>query len=251
MKKVYISALSIAVAALLTITGCKKDSPPVSSNNIVYFSMTADNSIVPFTSVTKPGGPAVLSIAPNVAASGGVGMVWTAAGANVSSFKFDAKKDGTAFEIIAAGIANANLFSNQGSTYPNIPVGNYTNVTVHAILSPSLSNGLSLILQGVYVNKTGNQIPVEVDVDDNAEIIATANNINVDGSSNLSAALALHLDQLSAGITTSDMDQATRSTVNTVSNSILISNASNVNIYAKILANIGGAGGASVVAVQK
>jgi len=250
MKKIHLSTLAIAVLASLTIASCKKDS--TSSDAQVLFTMGSDNATANFVNVANPGGPTVLSTAPNATATGTASVVWTSAIANISQFKLQAKKDGIPFTITANGISNVDLLSvSPLSIAAAIPNGNYTNVEVHVVLAKSTGAAPPLVLKGTYTTKAGNQVPIEFDFNDNVEIIATAADIKVDGSSNVAANLALHLNKLLADVTTTDVDQTTRSTIGTATNGILITSSVNSTVYAKILADIAGAGGSSVTAVKK
>jgi len=251
MKKVHLSTLAIAIAASLTIASCKKDSSS-SSDAQVLFTMGSDNASANFVNVATPGGPTVLSTGTNATAIGTASVVWTSAIANISKFKLEAKKDGVPFEIVANGISNVDLLSiSPLSIAAAIPNGNYTNVEVHVVLAKSTGTAPPLVLKGTYTTKAGNPIPIEFDFNDNVEITATAADIKVDGTANVAANLALHLNKLLADVTTTDIDQTTRTPIGNVTNGILITTSLNPAVYAKILNDIAGAGGSSVTAVKK
>ena len=81
---------------------------------------------------------------------------------------------------------------------------------------------MPLVLKGNYTTKAGNIIPIEYDFNEDAEIVALANDLTIDGKNNLIAQISLHLNKLLSNVTAQEIDQTVRT-----NNMILITSTIN------------------------
>jgi len=241
MKKIYTLSLAGAMVLVLTFTGCKKDAT-TSTTAQFSFAMGSDNATTPIAASVNSGSLTTFAVA-----TGTASVAWTTAIANVSLFKLDAKKDGAAFEVTASGLANIDLLAiTPAAINAVVPAGSYTSVELHVVLAKTTGTAFPLVLKGNYTTKAGTVVPIEFDFNDDAEIVAVAADMVIDGKSDLVGNISLHLNKLLADVTATDIDQTTRT-----NNTILITSAINPTVYAKIKADLLLAGGSNVVATAK
>ena len=248
MKKTLLSSLIITAAIALLFAGCKKADVTATTAQL-SFAMASDN---PLTTIATANTGAPGS-GMTVFAATGQSIAWTSATANISQFKFEAKKDGTPIEILSSGLLNVDLLAPLPTTInTTIANGKYTNVEVRVVLAKQTGTGaLPFVLKGTYTTSGGTKtVPVEFDFNDDLELKASANDITIDGKSDLLAKLSLHLSQLFSNITAQEIDQTTRTTINGVS-TILITSVINPTQYNKIKADLLLAGGSNVTATPK
>jgi len=244
MKKIYLSGIAFVMAAALLFTGCKNnDVTPTSSQ--LSFAMGSDNPVATLASANTGAPGSGMTV---FAATGTQSIAWTTATANISQFKFEAKKDGTPIEIKASGIANVDLLATLPTTInTTIANGKYTEVEVRVVLAKQTGTGaFPFVLKGVYTTKAGTTFPVEFDFNEDLELKASANDIIIDGKNDLLAKLSLHLSQLLANVTAQEIDQTNRPPVNGVT-TILINSTTNTTLYNKIKTDLMLAGGSTVV----
>ena len=187
MKKTYLSSSLFVVAITLLFTGCSKDSSLTATDSAqMAFTMQSDNALATLASGNGSVGGGLTTFSSTTTAS----VAWTTATANISKFKFDAKKAGVAFEVVSSGLVNVDLFATLPSTInATIVNGTYTNVELHVVLAKSTTTTLPFVLKGIYTTKAGNTVPIEFDFNDDAEIVAVANDLTIDGKTNLLAKL--------------------------------------------------------------
>lgn len=243
MKKTYLSSLFLSVAISLLFTGCKKTETLTDTSTQMSFGMQSDNALATISSANTSG--SLTTFAVSTTAS----VTWTTATANISKFKFNAKKGGVAFEVISSGLVNVDLFATIPSTISaTIANGTYTNVELHVVLAKSTTTPptLPFVLKGIYTTKAGNPIPIEFDFNDDIELVALANDLTIDGKTNLIAQVSLHLNKLLANVTAQEVDNTTRT-----SGTILITSAINTALYNKIKTDLMLSGGSSIVTTPK
>jgi len=225
MKKTnLVKGISI-LAITLTFSACKKDNSQRSASGTqVNFALSADNSANSLSS----------SVNGAVTASTGSATVnWTSAVANIAYFKLDAKKANTEIEIKTKSLLNIDLFAITPSGISTaIDTGTYREIEIKALLAKTSTSAIPLTLKGTFTTPGGATVNVEFDFNDNAEVKAEAENVTVDGKTDLATTLKLHLNRLLFGVSPADLDAATRT-----GGIIIISNNSNVTIYNKIKDN--------------
>ncbi len=252
MKKIYLISFAFSLAIALLFTGCKKDSSLNSTTSQLSFAMQSDNTLTALALANNNNitGSGMTMFAVTTTISPPT-VSWTSAIANISKFKLEAKKDGTAIEIVTNGLVNVDLLSTLPSTInTTIANGTYTNVEVRVVLAKSTGAALPFVLKGTYTTKAGNTVPIEFDFNDDAEIKGFVSDIVIDGKSDLLAKLSLHLNQLLSNVTAQEIDQTTRTTINNVS-IILISSTVNTTVYNKIKTDLMLSGTSSIAATVK
>ncbi|MEO8885619.1 MAG: hypothetical protein ABI367_06115 [Mucilaginibacter sp.] len=245
MKKTYLSLFAFSVALSLLAIGCTKNSSPTPTDTSAQmaFAMQSDNALATLASGNGSVGGGLTTFAATSTAS----VAWTTATANISKFKFEAKKAGVAFEVVSSGLVNVDLFATLPSTInATIVNGTYTNVELHVVLAKSTTTTLPFVLKGTYTTKAGNTVPIEFDFNDDAEIVAVANDLTIDGKTNLLAKVSLHLSQLLANVSAQEIDQTVRT-----NNTILITSAINPTVYNKIKTDLMLSGGSTIVTTAK
>jgi len=233
MKNLKTGTIAAIMLAVIVFAACKKNSvsPSATTGPQLSFQMMADNN----ASLAAASNNALQT---NALSTGIPGLTITAAVANISKFKLEAKKNGVETEIITKNLSNVNLFALSPSI-ANVTIlpGTYTEVELRVDLDRSNTDSLPLKLNGTFTNSGGKVIPFEFDLNNNVEIKAEAENIVITDTTNFAAIVHMHLPKLEAGITAADLDAAT------LTNGILvISNSSNTSLYRRILDNFGACG---------
>ena len=158
---------------------------------------------------------------------------------NISTFKFDGMMNGKQSEFTTDNASNIDIFSAApGAFITTLDNGTYTAVLLTVQLSKS-ATVIPLIIRGTYRSPTGVLTPIEVDYNDDTQIkTKIKDQLVVDGQSDFSSDIKIHLDRLFTGITSANLDAA--ALTNGV---ILISSTLNKTLYAKIKANLVNSGG--------
>lgn len=113
----------------------------------------------------------------------------------------------------------------------SIPQGNYKEIQSAVRLSSSGAD--TFFATGQLLNNIGFAVPVLLFVNEPLEFKAAANDITIGSGANLTALTTLDLSLLTTGITESMLSMATHT-----NGVLVISAASNANIYTIILSNI-------------
>jgi hypothetical protein len=230
MKNKLIASSIAVLLATTSLISCKKDSTSSASlTPQVSFALSTDNAITTFAVSPGSNGLTVSAVS-----TGAASVKWTAGTANIARFKLEAKKGNTKIEITSKNLSNVDLFSISPSLISStIDTGTYKEIEIRAELEKSTSTTLPLILKGSFTTASGLVVPIEFDYNDNATIKAEADNVVVDGKTDLTTILNMHLNKLLAGVTAADIDATTRT-----SGTILISGTINASLYNKIKVNI-------------
>jgi hypothetical protein len=208
--------LTICMAIVITgtfLTSCKKNSssPAATSSSQMTFGVRAESTLD-----TVPASTATIN--------------WTAGTANISGFKFEARKHGLAIEVVSRNMTNVDLFAlNPSLVGITLDTGTYNEIEIMVELSRSSTTDLPLVLKGSFTNTGGTAVPVEFDFNDNAEIKAEAKNVDVNGTTDLTTIIAMHLNKLLANVTATELGNATLT-----NGTIVISRTSNTHIYDQI-----------------
>lgn len=233
MRTFSTQLLAIVLVASTLVTACKKGNQ--SSNKTATqasFGLKADNAVIPLT-LAAPGSQALASVS-----SAASSITWTSAIANITAFKFEAKKNNTEIEITSKNLANVDLFSPTPtfvSTF--IDTGTYNEIEIKALLTKSSGANIPLTLKGTFTDAGGNVTPIEFDFNDDAYIKAEVKNVTFTSTHNLATTITLHLNKLFASATATEINSATLT-----GGVLIISRDSNTSIYAKIVANLANSG---------
>jgi hypothetical protein len=203
--------MSIAVAGLI-FTACKKQTAAGPAG--VNFQLKAVNTVA--------------ALQRTDAAT----IQWTAGTATPASVKFEAKKDATEIEFTSTSGQPVNLFTVAQSTFGSLtlPDGTYNEIELKIQLNGSTAVP-ALEVNGIYNNGSAN-IPVVFKVTTPLLIKAEKNNVAIAGGA-FTAVTSLDLSAFTTGVSQAMLNSATLT-----SGSIIISAASNVNLYNIIITNI-------------
>ncbi|MDB4922518.1 hypothetical protein [Mucilaginibacter sp.] len=224
MKKNYvIKGLSLIVIALM-FSACKKNSTsPSTSGTKMAFAVSADNSASTFTSSAS-------GLTTNATAS----ITWTSGIANIAYFKLEAKKKNTEIEIKTKSLQHVDLFAPIPAVISSaIDTGTYSEIEIKIVLAKSTSGTIPLTLKGNFTTTSGSVIPIEFDFNDDAIIKAEAENVTVDGKTDVATTIKLHLNKLISSTAVATLEAATKT-----EGTIVISSTSNAAIYNIIKAKI-------------
>ncbi len=159
---------------------------------------------------------------------------WTTGYAYADKIRFEARKDGGSRMSYESGAGfRINLFapsSELGSI--SISPGSYSEIESAVRLSSS-GPDTAFVLRGSFINNIGFAVPVLLFVNEPLEFKAAANDITIGSGANITALTTLDLSLLTTGITESMLSMATHT-----NGVLVISAASNANIYTIILSNI-------------
>jgi len=235
--------LMIAAATMLTIS-CKKGpnggsylSAPTTSSQM-SFAVNADNGTGTSTSGTNSLATNSTGSNNNNGTGASTSVNWTAGIANISGFKFEAKKRGVQIEITSKNMATVDLFAaTPPSIGATIDTGTYSEIEVRIEFSQTNGTNLPLVIKGTFTPATGAAIPIEFDLNDNAEVRVESQNVVVDGKTDISTIVTMHLNKLLSNVSTTDLANATQT-----NGTIVISKTSNNNIYGRILNNLSSCG---------
>jgi hypothetical protein len=231
MKTFRTSIITPLLLAVISLAACKKNnnsSTPLvaTATSKLSFQLSAANSADSLGA--KP--DSVPSIA---------GLVWKAGTANIGRFAFEAKRNGVSINIVSHNLTNIDLFAlTPLVTYVTLDTGIYKEIEIQAFLESSNNDTIPpLKLSGTFTNDSTKVIPIEFDLTNNAVVQVGASNIDINGTTDYTALLALQLNKLTKGITAADLNDATLT-----GGKIIISKSSNTFLYYKFRANLSGCG---------
>lgn len=232
MKKTFVkTGISMMIAAAL-LASCKKSGPTyiTASSSQLSMGIKADNAITPLNAT----GATALSSTPQPSAT----VTFTSAIANISGFKFEAKKKGVQIEVESKNLSTIDLFAiNPTLIGITLDTGTYSEIELRVEFAKSSTATLPLVVKGTFTTTGGTVVPVEFDLNDNAEIKVEQQNVVVDGKTNLTNVVVLHLNKLLTGVSSADLNAATLT-----NGTIIISSSSNSSIYNRILNNLSSCG---------
>ncbi|HLO82095.1 MAG TPA: hypothetical protein VK166_14100 [Chitinophagaceae bacterium] len=210
------SIMIIAVfVSLVSYTSCKKDnSNGAGSIPQVSSMLRASSNSTVLNSISKDS------------------LSWTAAKAQATLVKFEAKKSGSEIEFKSNAQQAIDLFANTPvAGNLNIPPGTYDEVELKTNLE-ALSGQPSLELKGSFSNN-GIAIPVSFQSFESLEVKSEKNNVTIDPGSNYNLTTIIDLNLVLGGISASDLAKAER-----VNGEIRITSSVNGNLYKRITENL-------------
>lgn len=227
MKNFVKYGMILFVAALIS-SSCKKDNSS-GSGKLSY--------------VTKPAN-LTASISPIISGSGlpaavnsNSSLTWTSGSLNVSEIDFEAKSKNVEIEYELKQAVSIDLFNLKLSPILGsitIPVGTYEEVELDLELKMSTTNIIPLTLKGSYTDGSGAKIPVEFYFNEDFEVEVEAENIVVSANRDYIGLINIQLNKLMSNVISADLSSATK----TAGGVIVISSTSNMNLYAKLKANL-------------
>ena len=207
MKTTFVKTGLCVMMAVAMLTSCKKGDPTyatASSSAQLSMGVKADNTV---TSLAANASGQAVNSTSSVASN----ITFTSAIANISGFKFEAKRKGLQIEVKSHGLTTVDLFAISPSmTGISLDTGTYAEIEIKVQFTKSNTTALPLVAKGNFTTSTGTVIPFEFDLNDNAEIKAEAHNVVVDGKANLVNIITLHLNKLLAGVSAADVAAATQ-----------------------------------------
>jgi len=232
MKTTFVkTGICIMMAAAL-LASCKKSGPTyvTASSSQLSMGIKADNAITPLNATNAT----ALNSSPQTSAM----VTFTSGIANISGFKFEARKKGLQIEVQSRGLSTIDLFAiNPTMIGITLDTGTYTEIELRVEFTKSSTATLPLVLKGTFTTTSGTVIPVEFDLNDNAEVKVEQHDAVVDGKTNLTNVVMLHLNKLLTGVSPADLSAATQT-----NGTIIISSSSNNSIYKRILDNLSSCG---------
>lgn len=176
----------------------------------------------------------------NPAVSGANTIAWESGYLNLTEFKFEAQKneEQLKFSYKTTQPTKVDFFlPDQIIGGVSIPAGIYKKVEVKVAIK-QVTPTAALFLKGLFTTNGGAKVPLEVSLtgtNDEMEFGIKAKDLEVSAKNVYTGVIKFHLDVLMLGITSAELDQATR----TPNNVIVINRESNVKLYEKIKNNLG------------
>ena len=227
MKKLALYAGLMLAAATTLLTSCKKESSSGKTSSQITFALGADNATSNIAATTNS------SLTLNATVAANASITWSSAIANISAYKFEAKKNGVSVEIKSKQLTNVDLFAlSPASIGAVIDTGTYKQIEISILLLKSTA-ALPLVAKGTFTTAGGVVVPIEFDYNDNAVFNVEAENVTVDGTTDVISKINFHLNRLLSGISSATLDAASRT-----NGSIVISSSSNAAIYNRVIANV-------------
>lgn len=230
MKTFRTGTIALVALTVLSLAACKKSgNSPASQNSQLTFQMQADNASTNLSATTSGS-----KLATNSTFTGIPGLTFTSGTANISQFKFEAKRNGVEIEVASRKLTNIDLFAaNPSIAGVTIDTGTYREIEIRALFQKSAdTTAIPLQLKGSFTTSGGAVIPIEFDLNDNATIKSEVEDVHVTSTTDFAALIHVHLRKLEANVTAADLEAAK------LTNGVLvISNTSNTTIYNKILNN--------------
>lgn len=223
MKNLIKFGITVFVVVLI-LSSCKKDNSS-GSGKLSYRVKPAN-----FTaSIGSSGSGSGLIVGINSNSS----ITWTSGSLYISEIDFEAKSKNVGIEYELKQAVNVDLFNLSpllGSI--TIPDGTYDEVELKLELKKSTSN-IPLTLKGSYTDANGAKIPVEFYFNEEFEVEVEAENLVVNGNRDYIGLINIQLNKFMTNIISADLSSASKT-----NGVIIISSTSNMNLYAKLKANL-------------
>ena len=222
--KNFIKFGTAVLGAVLILSSCKKDDS-TGSGKLSYKVKPAN-----FTASIGPSGSlSGLPVGINTNSS----LTWTSGSLYISEIDFEAESKNNEIEYEFKQGVNVDLFNLSpllGSI--TIPDGTYDEVELKLELRKSTSN-IPLTLKGTYTDGGGSKIPVEFYLNEDFEVEVEAEDLVVAGNKDYLGLINVQLNKFMTNVLSADLSNATKA-----NGVIVISSTSNMNLYAKLKANL-------------
>lgn len=222
--KNFIKFGTAVLGTVLILSSCQKDDSS-GSGKLSYRVKPAN-----FTaSIGSSGSESGLIVGVNSNSS----ITWTSGSLNISEIDFEAESKNLEMEYELKQAVNVDLFNLSpllGSI--TIPDGTYDEVELKLELKKSAS-AIPLTLKGSYTDANGAKIPVEFYFNEDFEVEVEAEDLVVNGNSDYLGLINVQLNKFMTNVISADLSSATKT-----AGVIVISDTSNMNLYAKLKANL-------------
>ncbi len=179
-------------------------------------------------------GPAVAGSGLVVAVNSNSSLTWTSGNLNVSEIDFEAESKSAKIEYELKQAFNVDLFNLSpvlGSI--TLPDATYEEVELKLVLKKSATSNIPLTLKGSYTDGSGTKIPVEFYFNEDFEAEVEAENIIVSGTNDYLGLINVQLNKFLTNVISADLSGAAKT-----NGVIVISSTSNMELYAKLKANL-------------
>lgn len=225
MKNYLFNYGSLILVAGLILSSCTKENS------------TGDGKLsykVKPANFTASVGPTVAGSGLIVAVNSNSSLTWTSGNVNVSEIDFEAESKSAKIEYELKQAFNVDLFNLSpvlGSI--NLPDATYEEVELKLVLRKSSTSNIPLTLKGSYTDGSGTKIPVEFYFNEDFEVEVEAENIIVSGTNDYLGLINVQLNKFLTNIVSADLSGAAKT-----NGVIVISSTSNMELYAKLKANL-------------
>ncbi len=223
MKNLIMFGMTV-LGSILILSSCEKDD--ASGSGKLSYKVKPAN----FTgSIGTSGSASGLIVGINSNSS----LTWTSGSLFISEIDFEAKSKNNSIEYELKQPVTVDLFNLSpvlGSI--TIPDGTYDEVELKLELKKSTSN-TPLTLKGTYTDANAAKIPVEFYFNEDFEVEVEAEDLVVKGTNNYLGLINVQLNRFMTNVISTDLSSATKT-----GGVIVISSTSNMNLYAKLKANL-------------
>ena len=213
-----------ALSGMLILASCEKDDS--SGSGKLSYRINPTN----FTSsIGSSGSGSGLIVGINTNSS----ITFTSGSLYISEIDFEAESKNNEIEYELKQALSVDLFNLSpllGSI--TIPDGTYDEVELKLELKKSTAN-IPLTLKGSYTDASGAKVPVEFYLNEDFEVEVEAENIVVNGNKDYIGLINFQLNKFMSNVISADLSNATKT-----GGVIVISSTSNMNLYAKLKANL-------------
>lgn len=225
MKRNPLIAIATLFCSALLFTACSKDDNS-SGAELTYKLEPANLTASVGASISESG----LTVHINSNSS----LTWNAGYVTISQLNFEAKKDGSEIEYKLPKKTTIDFFQeNHEFGSVKIAPGTYDEVELKLVLKKQ-TTGNVFALSGEYTNELGQKTPVEFNYNEDLSLNVEAEDLTVSTSTDYTGLLTLQLNKLLSGVSSSDF----RSAAKDANGKIVISSASNVELFNKIKAGV-------------
>ncbi|MES2874053.1 MAG: hypothetical protein V4708_10045 [Bacteroidota bacterium] len=215
---------TVVLGAVLILSSCEKDDS-TESGKLSYKVKPANFTATVGSTVSGSGLPAPINANSSI--------TWTSGSLYISEIDFEAESKDREIEYEFKQGVNVDLFNLSpilGTI--TIPDGTYDEVELKLELKKSSTN-IPLTLKGTYTDGGGAKIPVEFYLNEDFEVEVEAEDLVVSGSKDYLGLINVQLNKFMTNVLSADLSNATKS-----NGVIVISSTSNMNLYAKLKANL-------------
>ena len=212
------------LGAVVMLSSCEKDDA-TGSGKLSYQIKPANHTASVGGSISGSG----LVVGVNSNSS----ITWTSGSLYINEIDFEAESNNNEIEFELKKAVSVDLFNLSpllGSV--TIPDGTYDEVELKLELKKSDTN-MPLTLKGTYTDANGAKIPVEFYFNEDFELEVEAEDLIVNGSNDYLGMINVQLNKFMTNVISADLSGASKT-----GGVIVISSTSNVNLYAKLKANL-------------
>ena len=225
MKNYLLNYGSLILVAGMILSSCTKDNS------------TGDGKLsykVKPANFTASVGPTASGSGLIVAINSNSSLTWTSGNVNISEIDFEAESKSAEIEYELKQAFNVDLFNLSpvlGSI--TLPDATYEEVELKLVLKKSATSNIPLTLKGSYTDGSGTKIPVEFYFNEDFEVEVEAENIVVSGTNDYLGLINVQLNKFLTNVVSADLSGAAKT-----NGVIVISSTSNMELYAKLKANL-------------